>query len=96
MLLDLVKAFERIPYRVLLREAIKLGYPLRLLRLAIAVYKLPRIVRVGIAVSDLIWATRGIVAGSGGATTEMRIVMIDIVDSALKVYMYVVPTFFCR
>ena len=33
--LDLVKAFERIPYRVLLREAKRLGYPLRLIRLAI-------------------------------------------------------------
>ena len=31
VLLDLVKAFERIPYRVLLREALRLNYPLRLL-----------------------------------------------------------------
>ena len=37
ILLDLVKAFERIPYRVLLRDALRFGYPLRLLRLAIAV-----------------------------------------------------------
>ena len=29
VLLDLVKAFERIPYRVLLREATRLGYPIR-------------------------------------------------------------------
>ena len=43
VLLDLVKAFERIPHRVLRREADRLGYPLRLLRLAIAVYKMPRI-----------------------------------------------------
>ena len=43
VLLDLVKAFERIPYRVLLREAGTLGYPLRLLRLAIATYRLPKV-----------------------------------------------------
>ena len=70
VLLDLVKAFERIPYRVLRREANRLGYPLRMLRLAIAVYKMPRVVRVGEAVSDLDWATRGIVAGSGEGTSH--------------------------
>ena len=69
---------------MLLREARKLGYPLRLLRLAIATYLLPRVVRVGEALSDLAWATRGIVAGSGTATTEMRLAMISIVDNALK------------
>ena len=59
VLLDLVKAFERIPYRVLMREALRLNYPLRLLRLAIVTYKLPRVVRVGGAISDLVWAVRG-------------------------------------
>ena len=91
VLLDLVKAFERIPYRVLVREAKRLGYPLRLLRLAIATYKLPRVVRVGIAHSDLVWATRGIVAGSGNATSEMRLVMIDIVDSVMKRHPTIIP-----
>ena len=57
VLLDLVKAFERIPDRILLREADRLGYPLRLLGLAIATYKLPRVIRVGESVSDLVWAT---------------------------------------
>ena len=94
VLLDLVKAFERIPYRVLLREAKALGYPLRLLRLAIATYKLPRVVRVGVAHSDLVWATRGIVAGSGNATSEMRLVMIDIVDSVMKRHPTIIPTLF--
>ena len=44
--------------------------------------------------SDLVWATRGIVAGSGGATSEMRLVMIGIVDQALLVYPTVTPTLF--
>ncbi len=79
VLLDLVKAFERIPYRVLVREAKRLGYPLRLLRLAIATYRLPRTVRVGEALSDLVVALKGIAAGSGTATTEMRVVMINLV-----------------
>ena len=82
--IDLVKAFERIPYRVLVREAKRLGYPIRLIKLAIATYKLPRVIRVGSTYSDVIEAIRGIVAGSGLATTEMRLVMIDIVDAALR------------
>ena len=93
-LLDLVKAFERIPYRVLLREARKLGYPLRMLRLTIATYRLPRVIRVGEALSDPAWALRGIVARSGTATTEMRLAMITIVDNALTWVPTVVPTLF--
>lgn len=94
VLLDLVKAFERIPYRVLVREARNLGYPLTLLRLAIATYKLGRTIRVGTAFSDLAFAVRGIVAGSGTATTEMRIVMIRIVDAASAVFPTITPTLF--
>ena len=94
MLLDLVKAFERIPYRVLMREASRLQYPLRMIRLAIATYRLPRVIRVGTAYSDLVVAIRGIVAGSGLATTEMRIVMINIVDAALAQHPTVTPTLF--
>ena len=71
-----------------------LGYLLRLLRLAIATYKMPRVIRVSDASSDLVWAVRGIVVGSGGATSEMRLVMIDIVDQALLVCPSVTPTLF--
>ena len=46
------------------------------------------------AFSDLVVAIRGIVAGSGLATTEMRIVMIDIVDAALLCHPTVTPTLF--
>jgi hypothetical protein len=37
---------------------------------------------------------RGIVAGSGAATTEMRLIMLDVVDGAYKVYPSVEPTVF--
>ena len=55
---------------------------------------MPRVARVGEAVSDLVWAVRGIVGGSIGATSEMRLVMIDIVDQALIVHPTVTPTLF--
>ena len=94
VLLDLVKTFERIPYKVFLREADRLGYPVRMIRLAIATYRLPRVIRVGASYSDIIIAVRGIVAGSGLATTEMRICMIDCVDSALAAHPTIEPTLF--
>jgi hypothetical protein len=40
VLLDLVKAFERIPHHVLVREARRLGYPAWLIRLSLATYRL--------------------------------------------------------
>ena len=94
VLLDLVKAFERIPHWVLVREAKRLGYPLWLIRLSLATYRLERVLRVGQAISNPINATRGITAGSGLATSEMRLVMIDIVDQALRAYPSVTPTLF--
>ena len=45
-ILDLVKAFERIPHRVVIAYARKLGYNLRLLRLSLAAYRLAR--RIGV------------------------------------------------
>ena len=41
-LLDLVKAFERAPCWLLVQEAVAMGYPLWLLSLSIATYRLPR------------------------------------------------------
>ena len=56
VLLDLVKAFDRVPHHILMREAIRHGYPLRLLRLSLAAYRLGRSIRVGGAVTDLLLA----------------------------------------
>ena len=79
-LLDLVKAFDYVPHWVLIREGLNLGYPLWLLRLSISTYKMSRVVRVKKVVSGLIWAYRGMTAGSGFSTTEMRVVMINMVE----------------
>ena len=94
VLLNLVKAFERIPHAMLAREAAKLGYPLWTLRLSLAAYRLPRSLRIGEVYSFLVIACRGATAGSGTGTTEMKIIMIDIIDGALKVYPTVEPTLF--
>ena len=93
-LLDLVKAFDSVPHHILIREAKLLGYPLRILRLSLQVYVMPRTLRVGLVFSLTLVARRGITAGSGTATTEMRLLMIHVVDAARKEYTFVVPTLY--
>lgn len=91
-LLDLIKAFARITRSALARVARRLGHPLWMLRLSIATYKLARVIRIGATVSAEAVAIRGITAGSGMATTEMRIMLINIVDAVMIVHTMVVIT----
>ena len=93
-LLDLVKAFDRVPHWLLVREARALGYPLPILRLSLATYRLKRVVRINQVGSKTILADRGIAAGSGFATTEMRLVFIRILDKALLQHPSVNSTLF--
>ena len=74
-LLDLSKAFDKVPLWLLIREAIALGYPLKLLRLSIATYQLKRVMRVGRVVSKVVMAVTGITAGSGFATMELKVML---------------------
>ena len=53
-----------------------------------------RVLRVGQALSEEVVAVCGITAGSGSATTEMRLIMLRIVDRALLVHPTVEPTLF--
>ena len=93
-LLDLVKASDMVPHWILIREGLDLGYPLWLLRLSLATYKMKRVIRIRKVVSGEEVAFRGMTAGSGFATTEMRLVMINLVERALKCHPPVTPTLF--
>ena len=42
----MVKAFDRIPHWLIVREAIALGYPLWFIRLSLQAYKLKRIIKI--------------------------------------------------
>ena len=81
LLLDVQKCFEHVPHHILVQEAAALGYPLPLLRLAIAGYRLPRTVAIGGVHSSLVLAESGIAAGSGLATTELRVLLLRLLDS---------------
>jgi hypothetical protein len=78
-LIDLVKAFEMIPHQELINAAASREYPLKLLRLSLAAYRLQRAVGINGLFAECVRATRGITAGSGHATTELRVLLIDMV-----------------
>ena len=57
-----MKAFDSVPYHILVREAKDLGYPLRILRLSLLTYVMPRTLRVGLVFTKTLVARRGITA----------------------------------
>ncbi|MCP3879746.1 MAG: hypothetical protein GY701_15350, partial [Sulfitobacter sp.] len=79
-LIDLVKAFERVPHHILALEANALRFPAWLLRLSLAAYRIPRRISIGGVLSVSLVATRGITAGSSFATTELRLILIRCLD----------------
>ena len=86
-LLDLVKAFEKIPHHVLARLAVKFKFNLWLLRLSLASN---RVIGIDGSFSRPIQAVRGITAGSVFATTELRIIMIEAMDATTVIWKTVV------
>ncbi len=83
-LLDLTKAFEAIPHQALVDAARKRGYNIAVLQLSLSAYTLPRTVGIDGVYSELLVATRGIVAGSGFATSELRLLMMDVITPVLE------------
>jgi hypothetical protein len=82
VLLDLVKAFERVPYDWLVRQAQRYGYSLSLLRLTLAAYQLARVVGCNVVYAAAFIATHGITAGSTFATIELQVLLIEWIDEA--------------
>ena len=79
-LLDLTKAFELVDHSKLVDAAIKRKYPLAILKLSLAAYRLPRSIGIDGNFSREVTATRGITAGSGFATSELRLLLIDLLE----------------
>ena len=64
------------------------------IRLSLQAYKLKRVIKIRDVVSKEVQAYRGITAGSGSATTEMRLVMIRMIPKTQKAHPSVVPSCF--
>ena len=68
-----------------LAEAAKVhNFPLVLLRLSLAAYRLPRALGISGVYQRVIMACRGITAGSGFATTELRVLMHTMIATVRK------------
>ena len=93
-LLDLVKAFNTIPSDLLAECAGRTGYNLWLLRLSLAAYALARVLDIEGCCSCLIFATRGLAAGSVLATIELRVLLIEIGDRVNSLSLYCRLTFY--
>jgi hypothetical protein len=78
-LLDLVKAFEMVPHHLLAQAAKEAGYSIRILRMSLAAYRIARSIGVDGVYSKQVTAARGITAGSGMATTELRLLLTELV-----------------
>ena len=78
-LLDLVKAFESVPHCAIAAAAAKHHYCLAVLRLSLAAYRISRSIGVDGVFSRCIVATCGVTAGSGFATTELKLLLRDLV-----------------
>ncbi len=91
-MLDMVKAFERVPHQWLLRQGARYAYPLRVLRLSIAAYRLSRCITIDGCCSILMLAGRGITAGSVHATIELRMLLIEWLDDTFRMYKLLVLT----
>ena len=76
-LLDLFKAFEMVPHAILVKMAKEHGFSLRILRMSLAAYRIARTIGVDGVYSKEYTATRGITAGSGMATTELRLLLTE-------------------
>ena len=85
-LLDLIKAFERLPHHLIVQAARRLGYCLTTLRLSLASYRLPRALGADGAYSRLVRATLGITAGAGFAAVELRILLHEVVTGTLRAW----------
>jgi len=85
-LLDLVKAFEQVQHWTLVRAATKHHFNLWLLRMSLAAYRIKRTVSVDGCCSRCVVACCGITAGSVFATTELRLLFIDIINDTYRIW----------
>ena len=83
VMLDMVKAFERVPYQWLVAQGAECGYNIAILRLSIAAYRLARTITVDGVCSVLLVATRGITAGAVHATIELRVLIMHWMDQVV-------------
>ena len=85
-LLDLVRVFEKVPHHMLVSAARRLGYDLRVLRLTLAAYRLPRTLGIDGVHSRLIHPVIGITAGAVSATIDLKVLLYESLVATKKAW----------
>ena len=83
VLVDLVKAFEKVPHHLVAAAAARRGYPLWVLRLSLDAYRMACTVLINGVCSRSIQASLGRTAGSGFATEELCCLLLDVMDEVV-------------
>ena len=73
LLWDLGKFYESMRHGRLVSQAVRLDFPLRILRLNLQGYTHPRYVSMAGMVNDPCYPSQGVVAGCGAATTHVKL-----------------------
>ncbi len=82
-LLDLVKAFDKVPHHHVVEAARRHGLNLWVVRMSILTYRMTRFLGIDGVFSRGVLATRSLTAGSSFATAELRAILITVGDAAL-------------
>lgn len=80
ILVDIMKAFEKVPHHRVAEAAATRGYPLRVLRLSLNKYRMARTIVIDGVCSRTVTAAQGITAGSGFASEELCCLLLYVMD----------------
>lgn len=92
VMLNMVKAFECVPHQWLVRQGMRYGCPMQILRLSIAAHLLARSICIEGVCSRLLDASCGITAGAAHATIELRLLLIEWLGDTVRLYLHMVVT----
>ena len=84
LLQDGVKYYESFSWSKLQARGDRLGFPMPLMRLNIAAYQSPRYIILENKVASPVWASRGVVAGCGAATTHDKVYSLEPLDQFVE------------
>ena len=73
--IDLEKAFDTVDLCRLTDEALAVGFPAKVLCLSVLSYLHPRRLQIGREIGPTVCASRGIIAGSAAATSELALAL---------------------
>ncbi len=84
VLTDMAKFYEHIDHQKLIERGARSGFPMPLMKVAVAAHSGPRMIRMNGFVGEELHAGRGIIAGCGLATTLVKVYSLEPYDRLVK------------